>query len=71
MLLLDLERRFGAAKLFRQLRDLDSVGAKNVWILPVPANFRPNSMKSNLQPKYLTEEYVSYGARNITIHRSH
>ena len=27
--------------LFGQLRDLDSVGAKNVWILPVPTDFRP------------------------------
>ena len=30
---------------FRQLRDLDFVGAKRIWILPVPADFRPNSMK--------------------------
>ena len=45
--------------LFRQLRDLDSVGAKNVWILPVPADFRPNSMKTNLQPEYLSEEYLA------------
>ena len=37
--------------LFRQLRDMDSVGAKNIWILPVPADFRPNSMKTNLQPE--------------------
>ena len=34
--------------LFRQLRDMDSVGAKNVRILPVPANFRPNSMKTEI-----------------------
>ena len=40
--------------LFRQLRDMDSVGAKNIWILPVPADFRPNSMKTNLQPEYLS-----------------
>ena len=45
--------------LFRQLRDMDSVGAKNVWILPVPADFRPNSMKTNLQPEYLSEEYLA------------
>ena len=45
--------------LFRQLRDMDSVGAKNVWILPVPADFRPNSMKTNLQPAYLSEEYLA------------
>ena len=46
-------------KLFRQLRDMDAVGAKNVWILPVPADFRPNSMKTNLQPEYLSEEYLA------------
>ena len=45
--------------LFRQLRDMDSVGAKNIWILPVPADFRPNSMKTNLQPEYLSEEYLA------------
>ena len=45
--------------LFRQLRDMDSVGAKNVWILPVPADFRPKSMKTNLQPEYLSEEYLA------------
>ena len=45
--------------LFRQLRDMDSVGAKNVWILPVPTDFRPNSMKTNLQPEYLSEEYLA------------
>ena len=45
--------------LFRQLRDMDSVGAKNIWILPVPADFRPNSMKTDLQPEYLSEEYLA------------
>ena len=45
--------------LFQQLRDMDSVGAKNVWILPVPTNFRPHSMKTNLQPEYLSEEYLA------------
>ena len=45
--------------LFRQLRDMDSVGAKNIWILPVPADFRPNSMKTNLQPEYLSQEYLA------------
>jgi len=45
--------------LFRQLRDLDSVGAKDIWILPVPTDFRPNSMETNLQPEYLSEEYVA------------
>ena len=45
--------------LFRQLRDMDSVGAKNIWILPVPADFRPNSMKTNLQPEYLSKEYLA------------
>ena len=39
------------------LAEMDSVGAKSVWALPVPADFRPNAMPTSLKPDFLTEEF--------------
>ena len=40
-------------EIFSQLRDMNSVGAKSVWIIPVPKDFRPNHMPTNMEPNYL------------------
>lgn len=42
----------------RQLYDMNAVGAKSLWAIPLPWNFRPNSMKTNFEPEYLSEEYL-------------
>ncbi len=45
-------------ELFEQLRDMKEIGARTVWVVPLPRNFRPHSMPTNLEPDYLTEEYI-------------
>ena len=42
----------------QMLADMNSVGAKSVWSLPVPADFRPNAMTTSLKPDFLTEEFA-------------
>lgn len=41
----------------RQLDEYVANGVRFLYILPQPRNFRPNSMPTNLEPDYLTEEY--------------
>jgi len=41
-----------------QLGDMRSRNVKGVWVLPMPKNFRPNSQPTNMEPDYLTDEYL-------------
>jgi hypothetical protein len=45
-------------KIFSQLRYMNAVGAKSVWIIPIPKDFRPDSMPTDMQPDYLSEDYL-------------
>ncbi len=45
-------------KLEQQLIDMRSDNAKNVWVIPVPSDFRPLSMKTSMSPAYLSDEYM-------------
>jgi hypothetical protein len=44
-------------ELIAQLHEMNEVGAKTVWIVPLPKSFRPNSMPTYLEPDYFTPEY--------------
>lgn len=50
--------RLDIGEIYSQLEEMASVGAKSVWIIPVPAEFRPNNMPTNMEPGYLSEEYL-------------
>ncbi|GHV00410.1 hypothetical protein FACS1894211_07640 [Clostridia bacterium] len=39
------------------LADLKRAGVQSVWALPVPADFRPNHMKTELEPEFLSDAY--------------
>ena len=40
-----------------QLEEMQSLGIRAFYILPEPKGFRPNSMPTNLEPEYLSDEY--------------
>lgn len=40
-----------------QLAEMKNLGIRAFYILPEPKNFRPDSMPTNLEPDYLTEEF--------------
>lgn len=44
--------------LCKQLAEMNENGAKTVWVLPLPKDFRPNSMPTNMEPDYLTEPFM-------------
>jgi len=46
-----------AEMLIRQLRDLAAAGGGGVMVVPEPPEFRPTTMKTTLNPDYLTKEY--------------
>ena len=50
--------RLSKEELFSQLGDMNEIGAKTVWALPLTGRFRPDSMPTYLEPEYLTEEYM-------------
>jgi len=52
-------------ELFSQLEEMASIGAKNAWIIPVPSEFRPESMPTNMKPGYLTEDYLRLFSRLV------
>ncbi len=52
-------------KIMAQLGDMNAVGAKSVWIIPVPKDFRPNSMPTDMQPDYLSEDYLKLFAKMV------
>lgn len=40
-----------------QIRKMLKAGIRSFCIVPLPKEFRPTSMKTNLEPDYLSEEY--------------
>ena len=40
-----------------QLAEMQNLGIRAFYILPEPKEFRPNSMPTNLEPEYLSDEY--------------
>ena len=40
-----------------QLSEMQNLGIRAFYILPEPKEFRPNSMPTNLEPEYLSDEY--------------
>lgn len=41
-----------------QLNEFDSIGSRTISVLPVPKSFRPDSYPTNLEPEYLSDEYL-------------
>ena len=41
----------------QQLAEMQNLGIRAFYILPEPKSFRPDSMPTNLEPDYLTEEF--------------
>ncbi len=41
----------------RQLDEMDELGIKRFYILPLPKNFRPKKQPSKLEPEYLTPRF--------------
>ena len=41
-----------------QLAEMQRLGIRAFYILPEPKEFRPNSMPTNLEPEYLSDEYA-------------
>lgn len=52
-------------EILSQLRELNSVGAKGVWIIPLPKDFRPESMPTDMMPDYLSLEYLELFSRMV------
>ena len=48
-----------------QLAEMKNLGIRAFYILPEPKAFRPDSMPTNLEPDYLTEEYFELCAYAI------
>ncbi len=48
-----------------QLLEMQNLGIRAFYILPEPKGFRPDSMPTNLEPDYLTEEYFELYAYAI------
>ncbi len=49
--------RIDAATITDQLREMHAHGMRSVCMLPEPAEFRPTTMGTRLEPTYLTEPY--------------
>ena len=49
--------RITEALIDRELDEMLAMGIRGVYIIPLPADFRPGIMDNPLQPGYLTEEY--------------
>ena len=50
----------------RELDEMLSFGIHSVYVIPMPADFRPNNMRTPLSPGYLTDaffELIVYAAR--------
>ena len=50
----------------RELDEMLSFGIRSVYVIPMPADFRPNNMRTPLSPGYLTDaffELIAYAAR--------
>ena len=50
----------------RELDEILSFGIRSVYVIPMPADFRPNNMRTPLSPGYLTDaffELIAYAAR--------
>ena len=52
-------------EIFSRLGDMNSVGAKSLWIIPVPGDFRPDSMPTDMEPDYLSKEYLELFSRMV------
>ncbi|NJD03074.1 MAG: hypothetical protein FIA99_10895 [Ruminiclostridium sp.] len=48
-----------------RLKEMNDVGSKSVWALPVPGNFRPGSMPTSLEPEYLSDDYMKIYSKYI------
>ena len=48
-----------------QLNEMQNLGVRAFYILPEPKEFRPDSMPTNLEPDYLTEEFFELCAYAI------
>ena len=46
-----------AALIDNQLFEFAKAGIRGIYILPMPENFRPTSMKTTLSPKYLSDDF--------------
>ena len=44
-------------EILSQLNEFKNAGINAIYILPEPKNFRPNTMQTNLEPDYLSEEF--------------
>ena len=53
----------------RQLEEMQRLGIKRFYILPIPKEFRPNSMPSRLYPDYLSKGY--FEEYSYAIRRAH
>ena len=42
-----------------RLKDMQKAGIGAVYVLPEPKEFRPVTMKTNMQPEYLTDEFMN------------
>lgn len=49
--------RLSEKKILSQLRDVNSVGARSVWIILLPKDFGPGSIPTNMELDYLSEDY--------------
>lgn len=49
----------------QQLTEMQNLGIRAFYILPEPKDFRPDSMPTNLEPDYLTEEFFELCAYAI------
>ena len=52
----------------QQLAEMQNLGIRAFYILPEPKGFRPDSMPTNLEPDYLTDEFFELCAYAVQKH---
>ena len=44
----------------RQLEEFADAGIYALYVIPEPPNFRPHSLKTYLEPEYMSDEFLAY-----------
>ena len=47
-------------EIIRQLDEMQELGIQAFYIIPEPKTFRPKTMPTNLEPDYLTDDYMQF-----------
>lgn len=52
--------RLSRAETLRQLDEMARLGVRALYVIPEPKHFRPTSMPTDLEPEYLSDEYLAH-----------